>query len=145
MKVADRNALQSFPALPATIFEDALVQESGKSWRLPDRGEPPNFSPDQRSRSLRGQDLNLRPLGYESWISRFSETYPLVTGPVGSDEICSARLSRAKLGQKLARPKLILPVTFLGAMGPIRDLEVGVERRVDWSTRPTPKKRDLPA
>jgi hypothetical protein len=40
---------------------------------------------------------------------------------------------------------LILPVTFLGAMGPIRDLEVGVERRVDWSTSPTPKKRDLTA
>jgi hypothetical protein len=95
--------------------------------------------------SLCGLDLNQRPLGYESWVSRFSETYPLVTGLVGSREICSGRLSWAKLGQKLARPKLMLPVTFLGPMGPIRDLEVGVERRVDWSISPTPKKRDLTA
>jgi hypothetical protein len=40
-----------------------------------------------RFRSLRGLDLNQRPLGYESCVSRSAQAYALATGHVRSPQI----------------------------------------------------------
>ena len=48
--------------------------------------------------SLRGLDLNQRPLGHESCISGSAEAYPLLTDAVRSCEITSDYLSQPQLG-----------------------------------------------
>jgi hypothetical protein len=49
-------------------------------------------------RSLRGLDLNQRPLGYESSVSRSPQEYPLVTGSVRSSKVMSDHLSQTHFG-----------------------------------------------
>jgi hypothetical protein len=50
--------------------------------------------------SLRGLDLNQRPLGYESCISRSAQAYPLLTGHVRCPEITSDHLSQPQFSHK---------------------------------------------
>jgi hypothetical protein len=51
-------------------------------------------------RSLRGLDLNQRPLGYEYCISGSAQAYPLLTGGVRSCEITSDHVSQPQFSHK---------------------------------------------
>jgi hypothetical protein len=50
--------------------------------------------------SLRGLDLNQRPLGYESCVSRSPHAYPLVTGHVRCSQITSDDVRPTRFGHK---------------------------------------------
>jgi hypothetical protein len=63
--------------------------------------------------SLRGLDLNQRPLGYESCISRSAQAYPLLTGHVRCSEITSDHLSQTHIRHKNCRPWATSPPGLL--------------------------------
>jgi hypothetical protein len=73
--------------------------------RAADRESSLGYSFAEMPKGRRSLDLNQRPLGYESCVSGSAQAYPLVTGLVRSREIGSGRLTWAKVGQKLPRPK----------------------------------------